>query len=370
MSPRAVLAYDKAQQYLEWHLGRTEELMLATLRTMDPDASAAITAAADLCLPHDVIRIAGGFATGCVVQWRCSTPVIPVDTTVNIDTSSLFWLDSVPDLDHGDFEALRERIENDSSYEWNFHKGNHFISIVESTSDGRPAMVIHSNEKEFKYQFNGLMPVEGNWFMDEVETFRRGDHYIRLLIGDRAKLFREIAKLMEPFNVARHRFVADVLLRGKAKVLSDYHKHHYYMPTEESVAIGCFLCDPGEVVPIFSRAGSEIHLFEPRDGGSNSIDVPGLGKKLVVPHGWGKTMATDISIVYDESLFTINGQSYEVRPLASLGTHPDLIVRQFAETPEHPESIYSRMQHHTPGTVVERLRQKASYSRLGYVRHD
>ncbi|MCF2435265.1 hypothetical protein LV779_14035 [Streptomyces thinghirensis] len=40
--------------------------------------------------------LAEGFATGCLVEWACRVPVVPVDTTMNIDTSSVFWLDGDP----------------------------------------------------------------------------------------------------------------------------------------------------------------------------------------------------------------------------------------------------------------------------------
>lgn len=367
---RAPLAgTDHAQQFLLGHLRRTEELFLSALRDLDPTASCQISAAADLCLPHDVIRIAGGFATGCLVQWSCSVPVLPVDTTVNIDTSSIFWLDRAALPNAEDFERLRRRIELDSSYEWNFHKGNHFISFSRTRSNKRHALVIHSNEKEFKYQFNGLMPVPGNWFMDDVRVFRRGQHYLRLLIGDKVLLFRRIADMLQRYNVVRHRFLAEVLLSGRAQVEQEYHKHHYFMPTEESVAIGCFLCAEGEIVPIFSRPGGDITLFAPASGGSNLVLLPGVDKGLLVPHGWGKTIAGPVELAYDEQLLTLNGHSFNVEPRVTLGVHPDLIVRAFSDDPLDPNSLFSRMAQHTPGRVTERLQQLSSYSRVGFVNH-
>lgn len=363
------LSHDSAQDFLVDHLSRTEDLFTQAIHELAGGGSCQITPAADLCLPHDVIRLAGGFATGCLVQWESRVPIIPVDTTVNIDTSSIFWLDSIPTLDESHFVELRRTIEERSSFEWNFHKGNHFISIAQRASDGAPALVVHSNEKEFKYQFNGLMPVDGNWFMHDVRTFRRGGRYIRLLVGEKALLFAEIAKNMESFNVMRHRLIALALLDGLAKIVDDVHKHHYFMPTPRSVAIGCFICEPGETVPVFSRPGGELYLFEAGSGGRNTISLDGRPESLLVPHGFGKTMNEPVECVFDEHLLAINGQAYEVKPLVSLGTHPHLIVREFDSDSRQPGSLFSRMKTHTPGVVVDRLVQLASYSRLGFCEH-
>ena len=370
MMPAMLRGGDAVQPFLLGHLRSTEQLFLSALRELDSAATCRISAAADLCIPHDVIRIAGGFATGCLVQWTSNVPVIPVDTTVNIDTSSIFWLDREPELTAEDFTNLQVKVEDESSYEWNFHKGNHFISICRRRSDGRPALVIHSNEKEFKYQFNGLMPVPGNWFMEDVRVFRRGGQYLRLLIGDKVPLFVEIAKLMEPYNIVRHRFLASVLLEGRARFQDDQHKHHYWMPNAQAVAIGCFLCNENETVPIFSRPGGDIALFTATAGGSNRVAIPGLEESLLVPHGWGKSVRNSVEVTYDEQLFTMNGVSFEVQPKVTLGVHPDLIVRNFADDPESEDSLFSRMASHTPGVVVDRLQQLRSYSKAGFVNHE
>src|SRR5690242_14908664 len=87
-----ILEADNAQEFLIPYLQRSEQRLRSALRELDPASECQIVPAADLCFPHDVIRIAGGFATGCVVEWRCAVPIIPVDTTVNIDTTSIFWL--------------------------------------------------------------------------------------------------------------------------------------------------------------------------------------------------------------------------------------------------------------------------------------
>ncbi|WP_162637277.1 hypothetical protein [Streptomyces griseorubiginosus] len=372
MVSNEILGEDLAQKFLIPHLEQTERVFRSALRELDSNAECRITPAADLCFPHDVVRLAGGFATGCLVEWQCSVPVIPIDTTVNVDTSSVFWLsgDTADLWSTTQFDELRELLEGSSSYEWNFHKGNHFIASVLRSSDGQPGIVIHSNEKEFKYQYNGLMPVPGNWYMDDIVVHRSEGRYIRLLVGPKATLFSQIALDLEAFNVNRHRFLATMLTEGRAEIRSEYHKQHYYMPSPNSVAIGCYLCEPGEVVPVFSRPGADIHLFECREGGQNRIDLLNGGKSLIVPHGWGKTLDSEVSIRLGEKAVSVNGMDFEVAPKVTLGVHPNLIVRKFSSDPSNPDSIYARMSHHTPGTVVNSLRQVSSYSKAGFMRHD
>lgn len=263
----------------------TEALLQRALSSIDSNASCRIVSAPDLGFPHDVIRIAGGFPTGCLVEWNCSTPFVPIDTTVNIDTSSIFVLDQDISRDIGanTFDWLRGRFEA-SSYIFNFNKGNHFISFGRTAATNRPILVIHSNEKEFKYQYNGLMPAEDNWFADRVQLFRHNNRYIRYVLGDVADLFVDMAQSLERFNVLRHRFVAHLLTQNHTRIISQEDHHHYYMPTRQSVAIGCFPVEVGTRVPIFSRPGRNIAIFEPLKGGPNTLGKSLLGNDLVPVH--------------------------------------------------------------------------------------
>ena len=76
-----------------------------------------------------------------------------------------------------------------------------------------------------------------------------------------------------------------------------------------------------------------------------------------------------VECVFDELLLAINGLAYEVKPLVSLGTHPNLIVRRFHDDPYHAGSLYQRMREHTPGQVVDTHEQLSSYSRQGFCEH-
>ncbi|MEU5520822.1 hypothetical protein ABZ759_09045 [Streptomyces sp. NPDC047860] len=367
-APDGIVEHDRAQQFLVPYLRQTEVLLRKALRTLDRRADCRISPAADLGIPYDVLRLAGGFATGCLVEWDCRVQAVPVDTTMNIDTSSVFWLDGDPAevFTEETVRALRGRIAEDSSYEWNFDRGNHFILTCRRASDGRYALLLHSNEKEFKDQFNGLCPTPGNWYADSVRVFD-GERRIRLLVGHKAELFADLAQMLLAFNILRHRFVATMLLNGHIKITGEYHKHHYFMPTPASAAIGCYLCEPDEEVPVFSAVGQPIAMFRPAAGGLNAVRLLTGEDRLVVPHGWGMAASRSLHLTQSEDRLTLNGQTYELAPGVSLLDHPHVTPRLFTGG---TREFLAAIRGHTPGRLVTELLQTASYSRHGFLRHE
>ncbi|GAB1345670.1 hypothetical protein MASR1M29_21590 [Cloacibacterium normanense] len=364
---------DPAHDLLIPYINETQSMMNEAISLFDKTAVCQIVPAVDLGFPHDVIRIAGGFATGMFVEWRCNVPFIPIDTTVNIDTSSIFELeeDVSDDINELDFEKLRDKM-SESSYLFNFHKGNHFISFCHSTETDKPLLIIHSNEKEFKYQFNGLMPVRGNWFMDDVKIFQKGERYLRYITGQKAELFTDMAKMLEEYNFIRHRFVANLIVGNKTKIISQKDHNHYFMPTRKSVAIGCFPVTYGDEVPIFSKLGRDIFIFKPEKGGENILTSLNSNKEyLLTPHGWGKTCEKDIEfcINYTTNEFDLSGDKYKIEPLVSLGKDKRLQIREFDTNPNNENSLFVQMRKSCPGIVVDRIVQKCSYSQFGFNRH-
>jgi hypothetical protein len=370
---KLIKRHDPAQDLLIPFVKETESIMTEILLQLDKTAKCQIIPAVDLGFPHDVIRIAGGFATGLFVEWKSNVPFIPIDTTINIDTSTVFELedDIAIDINESDFENLKAKM-TESSYLFNFHKGNHFISFCHSTATNKPLLIMHSNEKEFKYQYNGLMPVNGNWYMDDVKVFHKGKRYFRYLIGNKAELFIDIAKMLEEYNSIRHRFVANLVIDGRTKIVSQKDDNHYYMPTRNSVAIGCFPVVYGKEVPIFSKLGNDIFVFKPEKGGTNIVtSINDNQKYLLTPHGWGKTCEENItfSFDYNKLLFDLSGVQYKIEPLISLGKDKRLQIRKFSSNPQDNDSLFSQMSESCPGVVTDKIIQKCSYSQFGFNRH-
>jgi hypothetical protein len=360
---------DPAHRVLVPYLRESERLLQNAVTQIDPSGDAQITLAADLSFPHDVMRLCGGFATGIFVEWRCDVPFLPVDIAMNVDVSSVFLLhdDWASQLGAHDFQRLRETFAS-SSYVFNFHKGNHFISAGLSELEG-PVLVVHSNEKEFKFQSNGLVPVAGNWFADKVQEARADGRRLRYLSGEPAARVIALARSLNEYSIERHRFVASVL--GKfAGWRDESHDIHYFMPTPQSACLGSFLCQPGDVVPIFSAPGCPIDLFQVEAGGENMVrSINADHAWLLVPHGWGKTALADTEIRVQSDGCAIDNRWYVAEPQVSLGKDPGLVKRLFATDPASPDSMASCMKQHCPGQVVGQIRQLVSYSREGFCRH-
>ena len=60
------------------------------------------------------------------------------------------------------------------------------------------------------------------------------------------------------------------------------------MPTDYSIAIGTYVIDEKDKVPIFSKEGYPICMFRP-DKDMWSIELEGK-TKYIVPHGWGQNI--------------------------------------------------------------------------------
>ena len=344
--------------------------MRRVLTAIDPSATCHISTSADLGFPGSIVRLAGGFATGCVVQWECEKPIIPVDTVASVDLSTVIMLDRDPSgmIAETDFDSLRERINKESTYDRNYHRSNHFIVFGRRASDGAPALIIHSSVGEFDYQLNGLFPATTNWFADSVRTYNEPDGYLKLLIGRKAEIFSEVAQSLLSYAQGRHNIVGSLLLDGKAEISDIYHKPHFFMPTSSCIVLGCYLCEPNEVVPVFSRPGEPIAMFECESGGSNSIVVGGTGL-LAVPHGWGRTIGSPVDARINGGDFIFNGHLFPIDPSATLGSHPDVYLRRFDVEPDADGSFFRQIASAVPGRVVDSFDQLVSYSSRGFLAH-
>jgi hypothetical protein len=359
-----ILPDDLAQIGLADHLARTERALRAELRKIDSKADCEVVAAADLGVPYDVLRLAGGFATGCFVQWECSTPVVPIVITMNIDTSSIFWVDESASFSFtaSDIVAARTKVEEQTGYLWNFDESNHFISLVREEPSGRLAIIIHSNEREFKNQYHGLYPTEGNWFANEVRTSEDGR--VRLLVGRPAELFASMAKMLEPYNIVRHQFVLNELLASSGRVEDELHHQHYYMPTSSSAALGCYVVASGEPVPIFSQPGAPILMYAGLPNGPNTVRVNGQDLCLIA-HGYGMALNEPLNLEIRRDELTFQGRRYPRRSGISLLDHPSVVMREFVSEGAFLDVIALPC----PGRVVGKFRQLRSLTRFGFREH-
>lgn len=294
------LLNDDTQKILLPYIKETERLLNGLIRKYDKCGEAHIFPSLDIGVPNNVLRLAGGFATGMLVVWKCGTPIVPVDTTVNVCSSSYYEFDesALKGKKVSDFfnQTIIQNIINKGSVEeglaFSFTTGNHFILLCKSRNTGHYFLVLHSSAKQYKDTYLGLYPRPQNWYSDLIKTYQEkwSERYIHYLKDDEALRFISIARSLNEQNKDIHNWFASEIFRD-IKPIQKKTFHHYGMPTDYSIAIGTYVVDEKDVVPIFSREGYPIFLFRP----SNDMwSIVLEGKiKHVVPHGWGQELKYD-----------------------------------------------------------------------------
>lgn len=294
------LLNDATQKILLPYVKETERLLNQLVKTYDSEAFAKIYPSLDIGIPNNILRLAGGFATGMLVVLRCGTPIVPIDTTVNVCSSSYYQFDSAAFRGISIKEFFNEAKINDIINEgskteglaFSFNTGNHFLLLCKSRVNDTYYLVLHSSAKQFKDTHMGLYPKPKNWYSGYIKTYHASDsnRYIRYLKDDQAIEFISTAKKLNKQNEYIHNWFAERFSGGIHYINSKTY-HHYGMPTDYSIAIGTYVIDNDDVVPIFSREDYPIWLFRP-DEKMWSIELEGK-RKHIVPHGWGQCIRSE-----------------------------------------------------------------------------
>lgn len=338
----SILLNDDTQKCLLEYIKETEDLLRGVVNKYSTAyvngealSDAHIFPSLDLGFPNNSVRLAGGFATGMLVTWKCGTPIVPIDATVNVCSSSVFELPDSYNMNQTSEEFIHDiekmmQEATQAGYSFNFASGNHFLMIAEDEK-AKKYLVLHSSAKEFKESHIGLYPVEGNWYSEKIRTYPtpyvHGNRYMRYLKGEDAIFFISLAKKLEEVNVQIHKYFATIMSAQECSLLERSTYHHYYMPTDSSIAIGTFVEAPGTTVPIFSAPQKSICLYKVDPDQNWTIQLGGKPKCLI-PHGWGQTISGRINMNVDfiEQKFTIdvNNRSYE----------HDLSIRESIKCPQ------------------------------------
>lgn len=336
---------DNTQRVLLPYIRKTEDMLTHVIKSKydsREESGAIIIPSLDLGYPNNVQRIAGGFATGMFIHWECGTPLVPVDATVNVCSSSIYRLTNYSEELTSNFCTYLERIMQTASerygYSYSFTSGNHFLMIAQDETDPDALyLIMHSSANELKNSFLGLYPVEHNWYAKAIKVYRDGNRYLRYIKGNEATYFIQNAHYMETYNTDLHHWLALQLNSGQE--FRDHElqmtKHHYYMPTDSSIAIGTFVEPPGSEVPIFSDVGKPIYLFKISED-NLTFRLPGKkGTWCLVPHGWGQQIEQVNSLYVDhstngESTLHLDDYTFPVNSRTRLGCeNPDKHVRRF-----------------------------------------
>lgn len=321
---------DETQTVLLKYIEKTKQLFEGLLQKYDSStieidgeevqsSGVMVYPSLDLGFPNNVQRLAGGFATGMLITWKCGTAIIPVDATVNVCSSSIYRIKHFDDLNNQEFtnyiEKIVDKATRDKGYSFSFDNGNHFVMIAQSIEDKQLYVVMHSSAKEFKDSYMGLYPVEENWFSDSIREFPDRDksgRYIRYIKDEEAKQFIAYAHKLEKYNVQIHKWFAEQIGIVQDLSIQKNTFHHYYMPNDNSIAIGTFVEKPGAEVPIFSNVGKDIYLF--RVSNDNwKIRINGE-EKCLIPHGWGQAIENvkTVSVDKKEQVLAIDNYKYKI----------------------------------------------------------
>lgn len=362
-----MIYYDNTQRELRHYLDGTVKTFNKLLSTVNGEAT--IKTCLDLGFPHDVIRIAGGFATGAYVKWISDEPIIPVDTCVNVCSCSFFEIEN--DITDIFFDAtfieMTQKLQQ-GIYVNNFHRGNHFIAYMQSIKTGKLYLLLHSSASEFKSNFNGLYPVKGNWFYDRIQIFQEENSYIRYIKGKDAEIFYKLSENLVRFNENRHEFIAQLLLREKTAINAVSHYHHYYMPSENSVIMGSHIVSEGQVAPILSIPGENIYIvnFEYSKDKELYLDKT----HFLTPHGWGKRHKDipNISLDVNSRKFSLDNIIYDIEFGESLRAHPALELRDFiSDSKNRKENFLEHLEKIYKYRLIDEMKQIASYNKEGVI---
>ena len=365
------LLNDDTQNVLLPYLKDTKLLFDKALKKHDPSpySYCQIFPSLDLGMPNNVQRLAGGFATGMLVTWQCGLDIVPIDATVNVCTSSVFKLNNfdLELLNHEDqlLHFLKKCFDDASSekgYSFSFTSGNHFLIISQDIENNDYYLVLHSSANELKNSYMGLYPVEGNWYADcRKDIFGENGRYFHYLKDEEARHFIRMAQNFKNYNEQIHKWLAKRINNASFKDSDMLIKHHYYMPTENSIALGTFAEPIGTHVPIFSAPGKNIYIFE--IGKDNwQVNLGGnKGNVCLVPHGWGQKIdgLKSIKINQGKLSLTIKNQIQEI-PISSK-YHidcPEKVLRSFESEKDFLE--YGKNTLH--GTIIKTLVPLFEYS--------
>lgn len=363
---------DETQNVLLPYIKETEEMFTEAIKKHDRSEHSfcRLYPSLDLGFPNNVRRLAGGFATGMLVTWNCGVDMVPIDATVNVCTSSVFKLDRIdmqwlkdPQSFYDLVDEYAKQAGREKGYSFSFLSGNHFLTIAKDKDRDDYYLVLHSSANELKHSYMGLYPVEDNWYSKSIKHINgQNGRYFRYLKDEDARYFIRMAKNFQKYNEQIHQWVAERVNGGAFGNDDRWMAHHYYMPTDQSIAIGTFAEPVGAQVPMFSAYGKSVYIFE--IGPNNfQIDLGGQkGKVCLVPHGWGQKIdgIEDISVCDGKLVLRVDGKEYATRISSQEHIRCDQKkIRQF----ENGEEFLEVGDHYISGRFVKELIPCVEYSR-------
>lgn len=348
---------DRTQKKVLRELEATERLLSKVATKLSTTQKTCdIYAMSDLGIAHNVTRMRGGFFTGAAYVWeQPDTPFIPVDTTVNVCGTALYKINS--DMNITEFRKRCEKALADKSrYDWNFTRGNHFISLCHLENDDNHIgmkkcyyMLVHASACEYKEQ---LYPIIGNWYYNRIVTERLGEYrYLRFIKGEEAKRFYQMAKMLKSFNRERnYDFCKQVLSEKMGNEILNV--AHYGMPTIHEVLIG--VQKTGELATLLTSPGKNVYIVKKIENDKNNY----------IPHGFGLGLPENSDFAYCENGIQIGKKKFSS---GSITIGEDAINRHgFLETDESLRKYVRKIAEINELEICAELKQICSFSANGF----
>ena len=286
---------DATQCALIPHIKHTQELVeRAVLELNNGNGNAEITIMPDFGISSNPTRMNGGFFTGMFICWESQIPFIPVDTTVNGCGVSVYLLHDIMS-DEEFFRRIKyaEKHFSEFSFNWNFERGNHFISYG-ITDRGEPCAVFHASADEFKRsaENRSLYPDKNVWYADDIKTiWSDKGRYLRYISGASAEKFSAAAAELSQINEKRMDIAAELVF-GRCLKEKLLYISHYGMPDDHSVTIGCSW--QRGTYALLTALGKDIYLVDP--------DVKNFSSQYILnPHGFGVELTSPCDIFYQQN---------------------------------------------------------------------
>ena len=299
---------DETQKKIIPILKETRDLfLLAIKKECNTKGKVSITAMPDLGLANNVIRMSGGFYTGMFIEWDSEIPIIPIDSTINSCGVAIYSLKreiSISDFEES-FKNIDDRLKNELGYNWNFERGNHFITLGK-IENGDYCIIMHGSADEYKNNMGdkslypppkGFEKISELWYakyIKKVTSLKNKHRYLRYITGEIANKFISIAIRLETVNHIRMQEISKFLFK---EYISNelIFIPHYGMPSNNSIAIGCSWENQQSV--LLTAPGKDIYIIEQKDEHLKNNDDYWL-----TPHGLGVSASIE-SIKYKNGLY-------------------------------------------------------------------
>lgn len=333
-----------------------------------------IYAMPDLGISSNITRMCGGLYTGSCYTWETDEPFIPVDATVNVCGTAVFKLKE--GITSEEFKnRVEKQLMDNSKYDWNYKSGNHFVILAKSEGhyglEKGQYMIVHASAKEYKKENmkEGLYPVKGNWFYNDIVTEYDDEtkRYLRYIRGKHAEKFYNIAEFLIKFNENRNRYFCEKVLGNllEKEVLSI---PHYGMPNINSVCVGVQWNN--QLYTLLTAPGKNIYLVNPIiDSNGKNRFIHNNKEMLLSTHGLGVKLINDnIDIKYIDKGMVMGNKIFTLGE--SVNIDVDVKIRTHSESEEALDNIINNILNKCPGEIQGELRQICAITKRGYHKYE